>query len=253
MVATATNPSISRTDNQRFYVMMAAAFVLVAFGGFTPTYFAKVATGSFHNPPIIHIHGMLFFTWTCFFFCQTALVAAGRTPDHRTWGLAGISLFTIMMCSVLVGELTVIQHDEAIGMGDAARRFAAVTLCAWPLLVGIFTLAIIKIRRPEVHKRLMILLMAAMLTPAIARVFFTLFAPPGHVGAPAPFVSLPPALVSDLFIIIAMLRDWRTRGRPHTVYVAGGLIVLAQQALTVPLAATATWMNVVHTFERLAG
>jgi hypothetical protein len=56
-----------------------------------------------------------------------------------------------------------------------------------------------------------------------------------------------------LCVVVAMLRDWRTLGRPHPVYVYGGLAVLAQQLLTVPLAATGTWMAIARTFEKLAG
>jgi hypothetical protein len=253
MEATAAIPSALRSENRNFYLWMAGAFIVVAFGGFTPSYWAKVATGTFHGAPIFHIHGILLFSWTCFYFVQTALVAAGRTPDHRAWGLAGIALFSVMMSSVLVGELVVIKRDEALGMGDAARRFAAVTLCAWPLLAGIFTLAIVNVRRSQVHKRLMLLLMIALMTPALARVFIALFSPPGTVGPPAPFVSVPPALVADLFLAVAVVRDWRTRGRPHPVYVYGGLALVAQQVLTVPLAGTAAWMAIAKAFESLAG
>jgi len=98
-------------------------------------------------------------------------------------------------------------------------------------------------------------LMIAILTPAIARVFITLFAPPGSAQAapPPPFVSIPPALVADLFLVFAIVRDWRTRGRPHPVYLYGGAIVLAQQVLTVPFAATATWMSIARAFESLGG
>jgi hypothetical protein len=53
-----------RSEGQTFYLWMAAGFVLVAFGGFTPTYWAKIATGSFQGPPILHVHGLLMFTWT---------------------------------------------------------------------------------------------------------------------------------------------------------------------------------------------
>jgi hypothetical protein len=254
MNATVIEASGLRSDSRYFYLWMAGAFVVVAFGGFTPTYWAPVTAGKFHAPPIIHIHGMLMFTWTVFFFVQTALVAGRRTMDHRSWGLAGIALFSVIACAILVGESAVLKRDEALGMGDAARRFAAVTLCAWPLMVGLFTLAIVNIRRPEVHKRFMILLMSGMLTPAIARVFLTLLAPPGGaVGPPPPFVSLPPALVADLFLVAAMVHDWRTRGRPHAVYVFGGLTLLAQQALTVPFAATGAWMSIAQAFEKLSG
>jgi hypothetical protein len=232
---------------------MAGAFVLVAFGGFTPTYWAKVGTGTFHGAPIFHIHGFLLFSWTMFFLAQTALAASGRTLEHRTWGLAGIALFSAMMCTILLGVLTAIKRDEAQGFGDAARRFAAISLCQWPWFAAIFTLAIANIKRPEVHKRLMLLLMVGLMTPALARVFVTLFAPPGAVEPPSPWVTLPPGLVADLLLGVAIVRDWRMLGRPHPVYVYGGLSLVALQTLAVPFAATATWMHIAKAFEGLAG
>jgi hypothetical protein len=241
-----------RAASRHFYVWMAAGFLAVAFGGFIPTYWAKVAAGTFHGEPIIHIHGALLFSWTGFYFLQTLLVAKGRTLDHRAWGLAGISLFTAMMCSILVGEEAVLARYEALGFGEAALRFSAVTLVAWPLMAVIFILAIVKIRKPETHKRLMTLLMVGIMTPAIARVFVTLFAPPGLAGPPPPFVATPPGLVADLFLVVAVVRDWRMLGRPHPVYVYGGLVLVAQQLLTAPFAATATWMHIAKAFASLA-
>jgi hypothetical protein len=233
---------------------MAGIFVVVAFGGFTPTFWAKVAAGTFNAPPIIYIHGALLFTWTCFFLAQTALVAARRTLDHRAWGLAGIALFTALMCSILVTEATVLQHAEVAGYGAAARRFGAVTLLAWPLMALLFTLAIVNIKKSEVHKRFMMLLMIGMMTPAIARVFLTLFAPAGaDAGAPPAFVSVPPALVADLLLVATVVRDWRTLGKPHPVYVYGGLALLVQQVLVVPISYTAAWMRVAQAFQNLAG
>ncbi|MFC5526818.1 hypothetical protein ACFPPA_13835 [Rhodanobacter ginsengisoli] len=241
-------------EGRYFYVWMAVAFVLVAFGGFVPTYWAPLLTQRFHAPPVVHIHGILMFSWTCFYFVQTTLVASHRTLNHRTWGLAGIALFSTIACMILVTEMAVLKLAEARGMGEAARHFAAVPLCAWPLLVGFFTLAIVNIRRPDVHKRLMTLLMIGMMTPAIARVFLTVLAPAGAAGGPPPpFVSIPPSLTADLFLLVAVVRDWRTLGRPHRVYVIGGLALLAQQMLTPLFAATSAWMGIVRAFESLAG
>lgn len=251
MEAIATASGV-RAESRNFYVWMAAGFLAVAFGGFIPTYWAKVAAGTFHAEPIIHIHGALLFSWTCFYFVQTLLVAKGRTLDHRAWGLAGISLFTAMMCSILVGEEMVLARNEALGFGEAALRFSAVTLTAWPLMAVLFILAIVKIRKPESHKRLMTLLMIGIMTPAIARVFLTLFAPPGIGGPPPAFVATPPSLAADLFLVVAVVRDWRMLGRPHPVYVYGGIALLAQQLLTAPIAATGTWMHIARAFESLA-
>ncbi len=252
MEAIATS-SAARSESRNFYVWMAGCFLAVAFGGFVPTYWAKVAAGTFHAEPIIHIHGALLFTWTCFYFLQTALVASGRTLKHRAWGLAGISLFTALMCSILVGQEAVLTRNAALGYGDAALRFSAVTLTAWPLMAIFFTLAIVKVREPETHKRLMTLLMIGMMTPAIARLFLTFFAPPGLVGPPPPFVATPPGLAADLFLVAAVIRDWRVLGRPHPVYLYGGIVLLAQQLLTAPIAASAAWMHIAKAFAGLAG
>src|ERR1700738_4053020 len=167
MSATLAATADIRSEGRYFYLSMAGAFVLVAFGGFIPTFWARGANGTFHAPPIVYVHGAILFTWTCFYFVQTALIAARRTMDHRAWGLAGIALFRLLLWPILVTETAVLKRDGALGMGDGARRFAAVTLCAWPLMAWLFTMAIANIRRPQVHKRFMMLLMIGMLTPAI--------------------------------------------------------------------------------------
>ena len=59
--------------------------------------------------------------------------------------------------------------------------------------------------------------------------------------------------MADLFIVVAIVRDWRTLGKPHPIYIYGGLVLLAQQLLTTLLAATPFWMHIATAFERLAG
>jgi hypothetical protein len=101
----------------------------------------------------------------------------------------------------------------------------------------------------------MMLLMIGMMTPAIARVFITLFAPPGAAaaGPPPAFVSLPPSLVADMLLVGAIVRDWRVVGRPHPVYVYGGLALLAQQLLVVPVSYTGWWLHIARAYQNLAG
>jgi hypothetical protein len=248
-----TSDSVLRTRQRHFYMWMAGVFMLIAFGGFTPTYWAPVARGAFHGPPILHIHGALLFSWTVFYFIQTAWVASGHTPTHRAWGLAGIALFSVLMCSILVTAVTVMRLDEARGYGDAGRRFIAVPLLAMPVLIGFFSVAIAHVRQAEIHKRLMYLLMVGFMHPAIARVMVTLFAPAGAQGPPPVIVALPPGLIADLLILVAVVYDWRTRGRPHHVFVYGGLILLADQVLAAPVAATQTWMSIARSLQALAG
>src|SRR2546421_12148767 len=78
--STVASNSVLRSSSRHFYLWMAGVFVLIAFGGFTPTYWARVATGSFHAPPILHIHGALLFSWTLLYLMPTASIASRPTP-----------------------------------------------------------------------------------------------------------------------------------------------------------------------------
>jgi hypothetical protein len=86
-------------------------------------------------------------------------------------------------------------------------------------------------------------------------VFLFLLAPPGALdgGPPPPWVSIPPAVVGILLVIGAMVYDWRTRGRPHKVYVYGVLLLASQPVLAVLIAATPAWMTAARFLQHLAG
>ncbi|MEC4595187.1 MULTISPECIES: hypothetical protein [Nitrospirillum] len=252
-----TSQPVVTANRHTFYVAMAAVFLAIAFGGFTPTYWRPVLSGTFHRPAIVHIHGFVLFSWCLFYFAQTLLAARGRTPDHRSWGLAGIALFSVMICTILASQVAVLNLYAQLGYGDAAKRFAAVSLTALPLFIAVFVLAIVMVRRPEVHKRLMILLMALLMQPAIARVFVALLAPPPGAAAegppPPPFVAIPPGLVADLLLVVALVHDWRTRGRPHPVYAYGLPLAVLNQVVMVPIAGSATWMTLMDGYTKLFG
>lgn len=253
MVDITTGRAGRRGESRWFYVGMAATFVAIAFGGFVPTYWAKLAHGSFSGGPLLHWHGMLFFGWTLFFLMQTLFIATGRLVNHRNWGLVGISLATAMAISVVIAAIRTIKVAEAISMGDDARRFTIVSLTGLVVFVVFFTLAIINVRRPDWHKRCLIVATVPLMQAATARVFMTLFAPPGAVGPPPVFVAVPPGLLVDLLLVAGMVYDWRTRGRPHPAYVIGLAVNLGVQLSSVPLAGTAAWMAIARAVERLAG
>jgi hypothetical protein len=60
------------------------------------------------------------------------------------------------------------------------------------------------------------------------------------------------ALLADLLILAAVAYDVRTRGRPHTVYVVGGAILLAVQFGRGPLSTTEWWYAVADSLARFA-
>ena len=224
-----------------FYFHMALACAAVAFLGFVPTYFAPLASGSFAGTPVIHVHGVLFFTWSVFFVFQAWLAASGKIVRHRSVGLIGVSLATAMTIFGFLVAVGSMKRSAAVGQTDAGIAFSIVPLSGILFFAVVFALGVAMVRRPETHKRLMLLAGISVLDAAVARWFLTFLAPAGPPGPPPVAVTIPPAFVAYLLLVVAMVRDWRTRGRPHAVYVIGGLMLIAVKLLNLPISTTHAW------------
>lgn len=244
---TATVPA-----GQRFYVGMSATFVAIAFIGFAPTYWIPLFRGTLAVPPITHLHALFFYGWTLFLLRQTWLAGSGEIGRHRALGVAGVALATGMLFVGLNAAATSVREAEAAGLGDAARRFAIVSVTAIVLFAVLVAIALLNVRKPEVHKRLMLLATASILQAAVGRIFILFLAPPRPPGVtlgsspPPVFVTVMPGLVADLLIVAAMIHDRRTIGRVHRVYWIAGAIVVAVQVLRVPVSSTHAWGQVLH-------
>lgn len=127
-MATIAQPA--RASAQLFYVYIGLAFVVIAFGGFAPTFWRPLASGTFTASPVIYLHGALYSAWTLFFLWQAKLIASGRRRDHRAWGMAGTSLATAMVFSGVLAAINSMNLADAVDMGDAGRRFSIVSLTA---------------------------------------------------------------------------------------------------------------------------
>lgn len=248
----AVTADIAREDRQFFYVGLAACSAAIAFGGFLPTYWIKLATGTFTGTPIQHLHGTFFFAWYLFFLAQTVMAATGRIASHRRWGLAGISIATAMIFTMVMVTLDGIDIARALGHEAEARHFAIVPLGSVPLFALFFAAAIVNVHRPDVHKRLMVLASVPLLQAAMARVFVTILAPPGAAVPPPVAATIAPGIAVDLLLVAAMVHDWRTRGKVHWVYVVGIALVLVKQLTVVPLSQSEIWWHAILQLELLA-
>jgi hypothetical protein len=249
----------------QFYFWISCACLAVALIGFMPTYFAPMAQGKFDAPPIIHIHGVILFSWVAFFVFQSWLAAKGKVADHRAWGLVGVSILTAMVFIVVQVVSMRIRQASAPGMPAEVTRsvlaFAWVSISSIALVIPAFILAMVYLKRPEVHKRLLLLLTVSLLGAPIARWFLTFAAPPPTPGLPAAFamaappatVAVLPALLGDILLLIAMTYDWRTRGRPHPVYLIGGAILVLQQLTQQQVADLPAWQGVAVWIGKMAG
>lgn len=233
--------AVASSHAQYFYFYMALSCVAVAFLGFAPTYWLPMASGSFPSMPVVHFHGLLFFSWTIYFAFQTWLAASGRIARHRTMGMIGVSLATAMTIFGFLVAVNAMKRSAAAGLTDAGIAFVIVPLSGILFFAVVFTLAVASTRQPETHKRLMLLAGISILDAAVARWFLTFLAPPGPPAPPPVEVTIAPAFVAYLLLVVAIVFDWRTRGRVHPVYIYGGAALVAVKLLNWPISVTPVW------------
>lgn len=258
-VAPLTSPVIrarARGVSRQFYVWMAYACAFIAFAGFTPSYWAPVATGSFAGPSILHVHGLLFSAWTLLFVAQARFAASGRFEHHRAVGLAGISVATAMLIFGILVATASIEAGIARGLEQQARAFSIVPITIILSFAGLVAAAIANIRRPEIHMRLMLAASISVLPPAIARVVLLLLSPertlkPAMGDTPPIEMSLIPSFAANLLLVVAIVYDWRRRGRPHPAYLIAGAFLVVVQVARIPLSRTAAWHAVTDWLVRM--
>lgn len=240
-------PAVVATG-QRFYVRLAAACLAVAVIGFAPTYWVPLVRGTLNVAPVFHVHAAVFYGWTLLFLAQAWLVANRRLSRHREMGVFGVALATAMCFVGMAAALTSLKQSTADGFGDAVRAFTIVPVTGIAFFAVLFTLALLKVRQIETHKRLMLVATVSLLQAAVGRWFLIFIAPVplggGPVSPPPVFVTILPGLLSDLLIVAAMVHDRKTAGRVHPVYWMAGGALVALQVLRVPLSATSAWTQI---------
>ena len=230
------SPAREYARDRAFYSGMAVAMGLTVFAGFGPSYYLRflssgpsttVSGGPF--TPLIHFHGALFTAWVLLFVVQTALVASRRVAVHRRLGLATAVLAALM---VVVGTSTAIATASrgAAPPGVDPLAFLVIPLFDMLLFATFITLALVKRRDREAHKRLMLLAYVSIIVAAVARL-------PGvlTLGPPA-FFGL-----AFLFILMGGLYDFLSRRRVHPVYVWGGALFVISVPVRLMISGTSAW------------
>lgn len=241
-----------------FYVAMAAAISVIAIGSFIPTYWAQLPAGTFVGTPLVHLHAALFTAWPLFLMSQAMLVSRGRVRNHRAWGMAGISLATMLL---LVGLSTAIasMHVRVLqGHVASGRAFSIIPISQIMLFAGFFIAAIASVTRPEWHKRWILLASICLLAAPIARLVFLArvglgdglrpgLLPPAPVGA-----TWPGAILMDLLVVAAIVHDWRRRGQPHPAWLIGGAVIVLVQVARVPFSTSSAWQSLAAALDAFA-
>ncbi len=217
---------------RRFFAWLTAAILAMAVVGFLRTYLLTPMLGlpvdALPFTPLIHIHAFIFFSWCVLLAAQSWLVVTNRTPQHRRLGLLGLALYFGL---VVTGPLVAIRAAIRFGNTVDELAFLAVGLSSVAAYTAIFGAAFHWRRRADVHKRLMVLGMAVLLTAPFGRLM-TLPYLLEHVVGPATVV-----------VAIATW-DYSARRRLHFITASVGPAVLLWAMVPNLYMHSAWWLEV---------
>ena len=202
-----------------FYLGFGLFALAVVLTGFSTTYIIPMARRSFRAPWVVHLHGASALGWVLLLILQARLVGTRRTPLHRRIGQAGLPLALLIWATGIATAFWAAKRDLP-ELGTAATSSLAGTATGLSLYLLLVVAAVAMRRRPDWHKRLIVLATIQVLWPAFFRLRHLL------PMVPQPEISL--ALVlAYLPILVAALRDLRCYGRVHPVwlYVAPALVL----------------------------
>jgi hypothetical protein len=228
MHVTAKKPAFHRA-----YLAATLVATAIAVVGFWPTYFGPLLSGTVNESPLIHVHGVVYIGWLALFIAQVALAGTGRVALHMKlgrWLMAyGVVVVAAGLLAAWHGFGAVLEAEGA----TRAQTWVFGVLRELLFFVPFFAAGWIYRRRPEIHKRLMIVALTMLIVPAIGRM--------GFLGPPVPLWKF--MAVWPLPVYVAMVHDFSTRRIVHPVYVIGIVAMLAQRVV-LPLRNTETWQTI---------
>jgi hypothetical protein len=211
-----------------FYIGVALLMILFNIAAFGPS--LVNSTGRLGPPTtLVAAHAVVSFGFLLFFLAQATLVATGRTALHRRLGIVGGVLAAAMIVLTYAMSIEMLRRGYDMS-GDLQRlEFGGQSLPSDALRdrvpdlgiglalnvsqvvsFGILVAAAIWYRRrPDVHRRLMLLAMLGVLTgPPFAHMF-------GHWAPLRAIVSIVQLPITILLLSVSAIHDHLTEGRVH--------------------------------------
>jgi uncharacterized membrane protein YozB (DUF420 family) len=206
------------------YLGAAVAIALVMFVGFARNYYLREWFGTRAITFMVHVHGLVMTGWVALFLTQVLFVAKHRIDLHRRLGVFGAVLAALVLvlgvCTITQSIQRQIPQAGPVVFALAFVAFDGVILCVF---AGLVLLALLKRRRSEWHKRLMLLAMISLLPPAFGRfvAYFTL-----------EHVEIIVFGLMSLSVLACLGMDLRRHRVVHPAFVLGGALVILSNLVT---------------------
>ena len=237
---------VSKTDRLRrllgqyFYLFMSLLIAAIVFSVFSRTIDRRLIHAVPVRPWVLYLHGVVFFGWVIFFIVQSALVRVHKVKVHRTLGWFGVALGVVIPVLGMWTSITMDRFEYFHLHVKLFSPFLALQIHDLTAFTIFLALAMVWRKKPEFHRR-SILLASCMLTgAAFARLPFSGLLRNYHY--------------MDLLILLGVLRDLIVNRRVHPVYLYAlpALIVGQTTAMHLFLSAPLWWVRITDAILRVS-
>jgi hypothetical protein len=215
-----------------FYFLMSLLVAAIVIYGFSHTVNQNLIQAHPARPWLLWVHATLFSGWVAFFILQTSLVRTRNVSIHRRLGWLGGGLAVAMTVVGIATAIVMRRFDMRFLPADVAGPAAFLIVPFFDItgFTVFFWLAVRWRRKPELHRRLMLIATCVLTSAAWGRMPNPTF---GYVW----FYS-----GVDGLILLGVLRDLVVMKKVHRVYwYALPVLVVAQVFVMRTLLGLAPW------------
>ena len=245
-MATVAERRNRRQADRVFYSGCSALVGFIILVGFARSWFLAAwfdtPPGTPEITPLLVTHGILLSVWIGFTVVQPLLIAGRQISLHRQLGLAAgaVALLSVILANVAAFAA---MHVGFIGLGDPAA-FYAIPFFDIQTFASLVALAFWFRKRPEVHKRLILLSSTQLMEAGLSRV------PVAILQDHAPWGT---HIACDWIILAGVAYDLWSRGRVHPVWIWGGAFVLISEIVRPLIWHSEPWLAFAHSVAALWG
>jgi uncharacterized membrane protein YozB (DUF420 family) len=228
-----------------FFVAMSFSLLAIVCSGFSRTFLLHRWFPEARAPaePFFAVHGIVFLAWFVLLAVQSGLVAQRRITLHRSLGVLGGVLATVMVVLGITGAVISARRPGGFtGVPVPPLQFLAIPffdMVVFPATIGTaFALR----RNQQAHKRLMLIGSIGIIAAALAR-FPAIF----RLGPPAFFGF------TDLLLLLIVAWDVVSRRRLHPATLWAGLGLVISQPLRLVVSSSTSWVTFARWLTGLAG
>lgn len=230
----------ARLLDQYFYLFMALLIAAAVVYGFSQTVEQRLLHAVPARPFLLYVHGAVFSGWVAFLILQSVLVRTHHVRWHRTVGWFGVALGCAVVVfgvwtAIVMSRFRIVHFNGKGAVANLGLSFYDIAAFAVP-----FALAILWRKRPEYHRRLILLASCALTSAAFGRF------PPSLIPKHWFFVGV------DSLVLLGVAHDLIVSRRIHRVYQVGlpAFVVCQVAVMYVLLTDAPFWRSIANAILR---